>query len=289
MKFLVFHAESDQVVPADDKPHHFVPIYDLQLMCGKVAVWADPSVSADLVRNAINVFLIRIDSEYPMNELASAVNQIVTRYPLGSHSIVALGASPKMIKWMLKRLGYDTIAISVSKVRATSDSTPEFREYVQGKLSKVKRQNLVVIDFVLEGEGLVRIKQYLMQLWNPGQVIAVALGAGTKFKKDGANAPHIDFIIEGIPELTMKFEANQFKTKMGRSKDMLDYSTYPKMVPKGDVTQRQKDTYARIKPAFARAAELGPLKIDLMDFLDMDSNEKNESKEEEFDENEWEF
>lgn len=260
MKYLVYDLETDQINAASTKPPGYVSTKHPELLQGLLPVWHASPVNPELVVQAIRVLLVRI-KDFPFAEVNSAVSQIVTRYRPNEFSIAALGASPKFIKWILKQKGYNTVAISVSKVKGDVEPTKEFIEYVERKLGKISNNNIALLDFVDSGESIVQIKTILSKLWKKGRVDAVALGVGAKFKPEGSYAPSIDFIVKNIPELTKGFQGVSYKNQLGRAKDMVDYATFPKPVKDGKVMEYQKAKYANAKPAFARAAELGPSDI----------------------------
>jgi hypothetical protein len=260
MKYLIYDHEKYEIVPADAKPSGYVSTKHPDLVGGLIPVWHASPVNPEMVVQAIHVLMIRI-KEFPFDEINSAVNQLVAKYPPKECSIAALGASPKFIKWILKQKGYNTIAIGVSKVKLGVKPTGEFIDYLNRKLGKVTNNKIVLLDYVDSGESIVQIKRILTELWKKGPVVAAALGAGTKFKEDGEYAKEIDFIVKNIPELTKGFQGVKYKQILGRAKNMVDYSTYPKPVRGGQITTLEQKKFSAAKSAFARAAELGPLKI----------------------------
>ncbi len=168
----------------------------------------------------------------------------------------------------MKQKGYNTVAISVSKVKTDNNSTPEFEEYVKQKLTKVTASNLVLLDFVESGDSLAQMKKYISALWKRGVVAAVALGVGTKFVPGAPSALQIDFIVQNIPELTKHFEGNVFKQRLGRNKLPRNYTTFPEPVKDARVFDKDRRSYAHAKSAFARAAELGPLDYNAFELME---------------------
>jgi len=215
--------------------------------------------------------------KFPYDEINSAADQIVSRYSPQQYSFLALGASPKIIKWILKKKGYNVAAIGVSKVKGGVLPTEEFIKYVDGKLQKITNNNIVIMDFVEKGESLVQIKKVVSGLWKRGAVVAVALGTGAEYNAQGPYAASIDFIVQNIPDLTVVFEKNIFKETFGRAKHMRDYTTFPSLVPKGEVKPYQQQKFAIAKSSFARAAELGPLNLDLATFIEIAKTETSDS------------
>lgn len=277
MKYLVYVAARDEIVPVDVEPvDETSKTTSQELLGGLIPIWHRPQVPAATVLLAVRVLLMRMKG-FPFDDINSAVTQITSKYLPNQYSFLALGASPKMIKWVLKRKGYNTVAISVSKVTAEKPPTVEFIEYLKRKLQKVTNNNIVLLDFVESGESLVVIKSILAKLWLRGVVAAVALGTGTKFKPDGEFAKGIDYVVQGIPMLKSGFEANKYKAMLGRSKDMRDYATYPAPVKGGNVMEMQKRQFAEAKSLFARAAELGPLRINLIEFMEIAASASSDS------------
>ncbi len=275
MKYLVYDSESDQLVALNAEPAGYLGVKDPSFLGGLVSVWHAPPIPVETVRHALQVLLAR-KGNFPFADINSAVTQIVANYPPDENAFLALGASPKMIKWILKKKGYNTVAISVSKITAKGEPTQEFEAYVKRKLEKVKRNSIVLLDFVNSGESMAVMKVYISKLWK-GPVKAVALGVGTGFKPEGEYAKSIDFIVKGIPALSTGFEQNTYKQKLGRAKDMRDFATFPNPVKDGKVLDLQKKQFATIKPVFARAAELGPSDIDLRDLLDIAKSASHDS------------
>lgn len=281
MKYLVYDLSKDEIEVADAKPSGYLSTTHPELVQGLVSVWHASPVNPEVVVKAIKVLLIRM-KDMPFAEINSAVSQIVAQYKPNEYSIAALGASPKFIKWILKQKGYNTIAISVSKVKGGVEPTEEFIEYVKGKLAKVTNNKIALLDYVDSGESIVEIKTVLSRLWKKGPVVAVALGVGAKFKPDGEFAGKIDFIVKNIPELTKGFQGVKYKNMLGRAKDMRDYTTYPGPVKDGKVMALQQRQYATAKTGFARAAELGPLNV-AIDENFFEEIAETESRDDDFD------
>lgn len=275
MSYLVYDSASDEIIVADTKPPGYTSMRHLELIFNQVPVWHEPGLPVGTVLLAIRVLLTR-KNEFPFAEINSAVAQIVAQYHPDEYAFVALGASPKMIKWILKRKGYETVSINVSKVHSNVGTTKEFELYVRGKLDRIRKNKIVLFDYVNSGEGVAEIKTYLSRLWNKGPIMAVALGVGPKFQPGGAYAQQIDYIVLGIPELTKGFEALTYKKILGRNKVQRDYATYPNIVPIGKVFDGDKVRFANYKSSFARAAELGPFNLSLGDFVEMVKSESHD-------------
>jgi hypothetical protein len=276
MRYLVYESASDEIVVANEKPQGFTGTTHQELVGNLVSVWHAPAVSGETILVAIRILLARMRG-FPFAEVNSAVEQIVSKYLPNQYSFMALGASPKLIKWVLKRKGYNAVAISVSKVTAKAKPTGEFLEYVKRKLAKITNNNIVLMDFVESGESLVEVKSVLSGLWKRGVVAAVALGTGSKFEPDGAYAAKIDYVVKNIPNLTKGFEMNTYKQILGRNKDMRDYATFPGPVKGGNVLAIQQRQFAAQKSAFARAAELGPIELNLEEFMEIAESEHSDA------------
>jgi hypothetical protein len=277
MKYLIYDSPSDAIYVGDEQPTNFMGHTHPDILAGQVSVWHEVTVPTTIVDAAVQVFILRM-SKYPFAEINSAVNQIVAQYNPRDYSFLAIGASPKVIKWILKKKGYNTVAISVSKVTSANESTPEFKEYVQRKLAKATASNLVLLDFVESGDSLVQMKNYISKLWTRGTVSAAAIGVGAKYKPGTPTTNQIDFIVQNIPELTRHFEGNVFKQRLGRNKLPKDYTTYPQPVKDAKVFSKDIKSYAHAKSAFARAAELGPLDFTLSDLMEeLIEGESNDS------------
>jgi hypothetical protein len=254
----------------------YISTRHIDFMFGQVPVWHEQGLSAETVLLAIRVLLAR-KTDFPFNEITSAVTQIVSKYPPNNYAFVALGASPKMVKWILKQKGYQTVSINVSKVSSNATPPQEFEVYVRRKLNKITKNHMVLFDYVNKGESMAEIKLYLSRLWNKGQIMAVALGLGPDYVPNSKYAQQIDYVVAGIPTLTKEFHANTYKQILGRSKDMRDYATFPNTVKDGEVPDGLKKKYAAFKPSFARAAELGRSNIRLDEFIEMALSESHNS------------
>jgi hypothetical protein len=244
----------------DDKPNTATEQYrHNELLSRQVPVWYPQSAPVADVQRATHTFIVRTSKTFPFDEIHDAVWQILNRYSPSLYSFLALGASPKPIKWVMRRQGVDVVAFSVSKVAANVPVTDALLQKLQLKLAKIVHNNIVVLDYTHSGEGLVVIKRLVAQHWKRGIVAAVSLGRGPDMK--AAFIGEIDYFVQGTPNLTTCFENNTFKKALGRAKPGLTMSSYPNENT-GRVLDVEKDRYAVYKAGFGQAANLPPIDLD---------------------------
>jgi hypothetical protein len=258
-RYLVYDQNQRLVNVMADKPNAATLQYsDPSLLSGQIPVWYPQGTPLIDVQKAVRVFIVRTSTSFPFDEIHEAVGQILGRYNPSFYSFLALGASPKPIKWVMRRQGVDVVAFSVSKVAAGIAVTAALQQKLQQKLAKLQFNNVVVLDYTHSGEGLVTIKNLVAQSWQRGIVAAVSLGRGPAMTE--AFTQQINYFVQGTPRLTTCFENNAFKQAFGRAKAGIRMAAYPSQTV-GNVLAGDMRRFAVNKSGFAEAADLPPIDL----------------------------
>lgn len=157
----------------------------------------------------------------------------------GGTVYIAVGGSPKLVKWQLKHDGFKVAAVNASGI-AGPKPTDEFQEYLGRKLRRFSdQQRFVIMDFADTGSSLITLKRDVQNILDTQQkadlrsdhkVIAVAVGYDPRFKskKNEANRQGIE-TIENIPDLNQAMLQQTLKLHvLGRRKEKNPYDNWSK-------------------------------------------------------------
>jgi hypothetical protein len=239
-QYLVHNRDTNLIEVADIKPaSHTDERRSQDVIGGVVPVFCEPDVHADNFNAAIKMFNTRVKNNELIADVNSAILQLEEWEPRLSEeennerpAILALGASPKMMKWALKDRGFKVATINASSIPREGAPTPDFKNYVDRKLQELgEPKSVIVMDFADSGASLLKIRDDVKALRGAARltVRTVALGTSPAFEssKNEANRKLIDKVVEGIPSLETSLNEQQLKNHgLGRNKEKNHYATW---------------------------------------------------------------
>jgi hypothetical protein len=147
----------------------------LPILRGLVPVWYHNGDEHRVAREA-GIFALRVFVAPWVREIDCVIRTLQTKYG-DNAGYIALGASPKLIKWEMKARGLPVCAVNASRGEQSYEPSKEFQEYLERKLQKLgERQPYVLIDFVHTGRSLHFMKQCVSSLRPQATVYSVATG-----------------------------------------------------------------------------------------------------------------
>lgn len=197
---------------------------------GLVPVYCETDTTSEKFEDALKVLTSRMGKGKLFQDVRSAVGQLQEMYGKGGTGYIAVGGSPKLVKWLLKKRGFAVVTVNVSGVGATGARTEEFTEYLRRKIAKLgSPDRYVLMDFADTGVSLIKLKQDVLELVGGKSVSAVAVGTSHEFHatKNQTNKMQIDKILTGIPDLTKALTEQTIKLYvLGRNKEKNPYATW---------------------------------------------------------------
>ncbi|WGG49421.1 hypothetical protein [Rugamonas sp. DEMB1] len=241
-QYLVHNKATNLIEVADIKPaSHTDERKSQDVIGGVVAVFCEPGVHADEFSAAIKMFNTRCEHKELIENVNSAISQLEEWEPrldeIESNerpAVLALGASPKLVKWALKDRGFKVATINASSIPREGAPTPDFNNYVDRKLQKLgDPKSVIVMDFADSGASLLRIRDDVRTLRDDPRVTVrtVALGTSPAFKssKNEANRELIDKVVGDIGTLETSLNEQRLKNhSLGRNKAKNYYATWNK-------------------------------------------------------------
>ena len=231
-KHLVLDPESGFIAARDGAPDNAFPVALTSplVFAGIVKVHcAEGTSSADLAGPA-RTFDIRLGRAALFRDTRSAVQQLQELYAKDGTGYIAVGGSPKLVKWLLKQRGFSVVTVNASGVALDKSATGEFTAYLGRKLDKLGAPaRYVVMDFADTGASLIKLKADIQALRPSAEVRAVAIGTSPEFNasKNADNKARIDTVLAGIPDLQKALHEQSLKLYvLGRNKVKNDYATW---------------------------------------------------------------
>jgi hypothetical protein len=239
---LVLDTETAIIMAQDAQPQ--APYTDArthpELFSSLVNIWCNPLTTTIEFNAAVAVFAARLNRAPLVRDVASAVQQLQQYSGKTGCGYIALGGSPKLVKWALKAHGFTVCTVNASKVTEGTKRTPQFETYLERKLSKLGTPaTYVVMDFADTGASLRQIKKDVSDLRPHARVLAVAVGNSPGFLAESKPEfrAGIDHVLTGIPDLTKALHEQTLKFYvLGRNKQKNDYATW------NDTQSTQLDT-----------------------------------------------
>ena len=216
----------------DDKPSSCTDQYrSPSLFQSGVPVWCTSGDSRENIKKAVNVFTARQRTAL-ITDVKSATHQLTQLFNANGTAFLSIGGSPKLVKWLLKKQGFQVVTINVSTVSDKVTRSAEFEEYLERKLTKCgSATTFVLIDFADTGVSLYRLKRDVQDLRPNANVETVAIGKSEKLDKRENQIYKNDLrlIVTGIPTLQDDLDKQRLKNSVvGRNKVKNPYATWSK-------------------------------------------------------------
>lgn len=235
-KHLVLDPQSGQIVvrEGDGANNADFPqaLSHLSVINGHVSVYCTQETTAAELNRPAQIFEVRHGGAALFRDTRSAVEQLQGQYAKDGTGYVAVGGSPKLVKWLLKKRGFKVVTVNVSKVAPGMSPTPDFLKYLEVKLTKLGNPaRIVVMDFADTGGSLIQLKADVARLREDKDIRTVAVGTSDKFNAsyNAANKAKIDVVLVGIPNLSKALTEQQLKLHiLGRNKEKNEYESWSK-------------------------------------------------------------
>ena len=278
--FLALSDDIGQISCSDKKPEGFLAKTHKGVFDGLVTIWCAPSISVKKLEEAGRLFAVRTGRKELFRDVQSAVEQLAAKYDRDGTGYIALGGSPKIVKWLLKKRGFNVVTVNVSAVPSEGAASAEFTTYLTRKLDKLGAMaKLVVLDYADTGASLVKIKADVKAIRPSAHVTAVAVGKSPTYSNgDISRSGQID-VLTGVPTLQKDLHEQRLKFYiLGRNKIKNPYATWSAetgarlddslMAKKSDGTNTS--FYQNQKADFAKVIDLPLLEVsvDIADFLE---------------------
>lgn len=234
MKFLLFDSDSSsaRVVPIKPPEYTFSAAHkDIK----SISIWFSDETHRNDATRTLDLIITSIGRPELIREARYVADKLCVRFPAAG--FMALGASPKIVKWALQTKGAITTTINASRIKVGVAMTLDFKTYLKRKLQKLAgKQQIIVMDYADSGASLFKIKQDVLACCEEmpvfqGTVIATtAVGASDVLEK-GCNATYkgdIDYIFteEEIPTLRQLLYTQSLKAIIGRAKNKMEYENW---------------------------------------------------------------
>ncbi|WP_233857418.1 hypothetical protein [Paraburkholderia sp. HD33-4] len=286
-KHLVLEQSSGQIVVHDgNRPaesEYSETFRDPNVFFGRVPIYDVKGTKPETRRSAIADFLHRMGYAKLFGDTCSAVQQLIQKCGEDGVGYIAVGGSPKLVKWLLKYRGFKVVTVNVSevsKVELEHAPTSDFKRYLARKLEKLGNPGrYIVLDFADTGDSLIKLKRdvkdTLEQAGRSAEVLAVAVGGSPKFfsEKNTTKREQI-IVLDGIPDLTEVLHKQLLKNYiLGRNKAKNPYATWSEEQSKKLEVPTQagiKDHthYQTMKTALPKLIGMGRIQVDIVDLLD---------------------
>ena len=265
-QYLIYDEASSTVQLRDSKPVACTaPFKERFVSMALITIWYPSTVDTAVVRQAARIFAERTQFTL-LADVQSAMNQIVEVG--GKEAVyVCLGASPKLVKWLLKLRGFTVHTLNVSGITLKGARTADLEEYIRRKLEKYENRKFVLIDFADSGVSLYKLKRDLTDILKPDEVLTVALGCSPALNKE-INATYkgdLSRIVTGIPTLQDMLEKQSTKEMFGRNKVKNPYSNWA--IDTAKTLDGSSAKFQQAKAVLPSAMALGPLKITEDDWI----------------------
>jgi hypothetical protein len=261
-------------------------------MLGQVPVYYKESPQSNNLQEAAKVFKTRAQYSELIKDTKHAVTQLKDwKTDLSSEpnntgpGVLALGASPKLVKWALKDQGFKVATVNASKIKPGMVPTQEFNEYLARKLGKLgQADSVILMDFADSGGSLLKIKEDVKALRRNGTVEpaettetvhTVALGTSPGFHGEAneANKALIDKVVTDIPNLQHDLDKQRLKNfVLGRNKQKNDYDSWKNTTAATRDERmingkRSHELYQQQKTLLRQALGLDVLNVKTEDFI----------------------
>ncbi|MGD1926355.1 MAG: hypothetical protein ACFB03_19535 [Paracoccaceae bacterium] len=222
---LFYDSESGLVIFRDEPPAAGLKKHENKAICYFAPLFYDGVVPNATLDMAWRIFFARQGGL--VEEVRDAANQLarLDESAAPNTGYVALGASPKLVKWALKSLGKPICTVTVSGIKKGVPPSEAFLSYLQGKISKLGDcEKIVVFDFADTGASLLKIKEDIEstceKMGRRVPVMTAALGTSPQFHgtKNAENKAAINFEVRSIPNLQQALYKQNTKGSLGRNK-----------------------------------------------------------------------
>lgn len=224
-KFLVFDDDLN-IQAVEERPRQPFQRHKRDwFIDNKVGVWAKVEVLTNAHEERMRVFMSLSNCAEYIKESNQAVMWLGTEIgDWNNKCIIALGASPKLLKWTMKAKGWPVVNVNISGM---SDVSPDIKinedlkAYLLRKFEKFPNATeYIVIDYADTGTSLVVMQGIIKSIKGENWPVKLfATGIGPKFKE--ANAKRTDDKItkvHGLKEMTGALRFQHLKKMVGRPK-----------------------------------------------------------------------
>ena len=202
-------------------------------LTGLTHPWAHPlpvyhaaNVPLSTLRQAYLLFTAKL--EIPLLiDVDTVAQAVVARCQVGT-IIMAIGASPKLVKWRLKQMGRVTHTLNVSGVKVNKTRSVHFEQYLRQKLNRIAtNSHVLLLDFADTGQALIKIKSDIEELRGDLRVQTFGMYAVRPSKlEDQEVFDKVDFkVIPGRTFLPL-LQMQAVKVFLGRNKPKNMYSDW---------------------------------------------------------------
>jgi hypothetical protein len=172
-KYLILREEHIEIstdhVGLNQRSYHPV------LFGGAIPVWHRRGYRTRVPHEAA-IFADRVAMGPYVKEIDTLISRLRQRFG-DSAGYIAVGASPKLVKWEMKARHLPVCALNVSRGLHGFDPTADFEAYLKRKLDKLgPRSTYVVMDFVNTGTTLQHIRGIVRRMRPTADVFMAAIG-----------------------------------------------------------------------------------------------------------------